>query len=69
MHIAGLSHAPMHGQRPQVTTIGGSPVLINEKEVRKKNPMESDEDVVILEKSNILMLGPTGSGTKNLKFC
>ena len=62
MHIAGLSHA-IHGTRPQVTTIGGSPIIL-EKETRKKASLTSseDEDVITLEKSNILMLGPTGSG-------
>ena len=68
MHIAGLSHTSLHGTRPQVTTIGGSPILLNEKELRKKPTLATneDDDVVTLEKSNILMLGPTGSGMKEM---
>lgn len=65
MHIAGLSHPSIQGARPQVTIGSTNQLLMNEKETRKKVSFEEDDDLVILEKSNILMLGPTGSG-KNM---
>ena len=67
MHIAGLSHTP--GGRPHVT-IGATPIIINDKEPRKKATIsDEDDEIVILEKSNILMLGPTGSGESCSNMC
>ena len=68
MHIAGLSHPSVQGLRPQVTIGPANQLLLNEKEARKKVSLEEDDDIVVLEKSNILMLGPTGSGKKIFCF-
>ena len=67
MHIAGKPFSPVVGNKQQDGQTSG--MFNKTPNVLDKQMAEESETNVVLEKSNILMLGPTGSGvTFNIHF-
>ncbi|XP_076818762.1 ATP-dependent clpX-like chaperone, mitochondrial isoform X2 [Clavelina lepadiformis] len=63
LHIAGLPNMPSPGSKPHII-VRYPPLMMNEHEKpnKEKNLFDEEVEMVNLDKSNILMLGPTGSG-------